>query len=113
MIIQVRPEGGGDLLCARIPAGALHKSGNAFRFRDRKRTVGDAQGLQTVVLTVHADRSVTFRAKGSRIRLRTPHEGNLEITVGLLNPDAGNAENFCSSGVQAFRVGGQGQLILP
>jgi hypothetical protein len=112
VVLQIRPEGGNQLLCARVPAGALHKSGNAFRFRDRKRTIESAQGLQTLVIGVRPDRSVNLHAKGSRVRLRTPHDGTLDVTVGLRNP-GGNAESFCSTAVVPFRVGPQGQLMLP
>jgi hypothetical protein len=51
-----------------------------------------------------------MRTVGRRVRVQTPAQGPLQITVGFYNP---GGDNRCSRTVQAFRANARGRLVAP
>lgn len=113
VFLQMRPEGGSDIFCAHIPAGKWKKKRHAFKFRDRKRLVASALGLDTVKVDVKRKKGVRLRARARRAQMRAPSQGRLQLTVGFRDPAAGDEQNRCSSAVTQFRAGRKGRLVAP
>lgn len=113
VFLQIRPEGGSDVFCARIPAGRWLKKRRSFRFRDRKHTVASALGLDVVKIKVKRGKGVRVRTKARRAQLTAPAQGRLQVTVGFRDATAGDGQNRCSSAVARFRTGRRGRLIAP
>ena len=112
VFLQIRPRGGMDVLCAKVPAEKFMRMHRAFKFWDRKHRVVSAKGLSDMTIKVRKNKSVRLRTVGKRVQFRTPTEGPLEVTVGFHDP-AGDGGNSCSSQVQAFRTTRTGRLIAP
>jgi hypothetical protein len=112
VFLQIRPAGGLDLLCAKIPASKFMRMHGAFKFWDRKHMVTSARGINDLTVKIRRDGSVRLRTLGRRVQMQTPARGSLQVTVGFHDP-AGDAGNRCSSTVQAFRSGRRGALLAP
>src|SRR5205814_5503880 len=91
--LQIRPENGADVLCARIPAARFVKHGRVFKFADPKHAVASAQGLDHVKIQVPANGSVRLRASGKRAQMICPDDGALQLNVGVIHAAAGEASN--------------------
>src|SRR6185295_20188659 len=113
VFLQIRPEGGADVFCARIPAGKWTKGKRTFKFKDRKHTVASAQGLDVVKIKVKAKKGVRLRTRARQAKLKTPSQGRLQVTVGFHDGTAGDAQNRCTSTVAQFRTGRKGRLKAP
>jgi hypothetical protein len=112
VFLQIRPLGGTDLLCAKVPAAKFMRMHGAFKFWDRKHRVASAKGLDDMNIRVKKTRSVRLRTVGRRVQFRMPGHGSLQVTVGFHDP-VSDAQNSCSTQVQAFRTGRAGRLIAP
>ena len=111
--LQIRPENGADVLCARIPAASFEKHGRLFTFADPKHAVTSAQGLDHVKIQVPANGSVRLRASGKRAQMICPDAGALQLTVGFHNAAAGDAGNRSATTVETFSAGPKGTLRIP
>jgi len=111
--LQIRPENGADVLCARIPAASFEKHGRLFTFADPKHAVTSAQGLDHVKIQVPANGSVRLRASGKRAQMICPDAGALQLTVGFHHAAAGDAGNRSATTVQTFSAGPKGTLRIP
>ena len=112
VFVQIRPQGGMDVLCAKVPADKFMRMHHAFKFWDRKHRVASAKGLSDMTIKVRKNRSVRLRTVGKRVQFRAPTDVPLEITVGFHDP-AGDGGTSCSSRVQAFRTTRTGRLLAP
>jgi hypothetical protein len=113
VFLQIRRSDGGDILCARIPAGKFRRRPGGFRFADRKHTVGSALGLDKIRISIRKDGSVRYRAFGRRVQMQAPGAGKLGLTVAFRDPAAGDVQDRCSTTVQAFRTSRPGRLLAP
>jgi len=113
VILQIRPENGTDVLCARMPAASFVKHRRLFKFTDPKHAVASAQGLDDVKIQVQANGSVRLRAGGKRAQMICPDAGALQITVGFHNATAGDDGDRSATTVQTFRAGPNGTLRIP
>ena len=113
VFLQIRPEGGTDVLCARIPAGKFMRMHHAFKFWDHQHRVGSAKGIDDMSVKVRRDGTVRFRTLGKHVEMAAPPSGRVEITVAFHNPAGTDAGNRCSALTKAFRTGRHGALIVP
>ena len=113
VILQIRPENGTDVLCARIPAGSFVKHRRLFKFADPKHAVASAQGLDHVKIQVPANGSVRLLAGGKRARMTCPDAGPLQVTVGFHDATAGDGGDRSATIVQTFSAGPNGSLGIP
>ncbi len=113
VFLQLRPEGGTDVFCARIPAANFKKHRRAFEFADRKHSVASAGRLDGMKIKVMRDGSVRLRTHGKRAQMIHPNAGRLQVTVGFHSAAAGDGANRCSTTLQTFRAGRKGRLITP
>ena len=113
VILQIRPENGTDVLCARIPAGSFVKHRRLFKFADPKHAVASALGLDDVRIQVPAHGSVRLRARGKRAQMICPDAGALQVTVGFHDATAGDGGNRSATTVQTFSARTNGTLRIP
>jgi len=113
VFVQIRPSGGPDLFCARIPADKFMRIRRGFSFWDKKHHVTSAKGISDAKVMVRRDGTVRFRALGRRAQMRTPARGPLQLTVAFHDAATGDAQNSCSTETPAFRTGRRGRLIVP
>ena len=113
VILQIRPENGTDVLCARIPAGSFVKHRRLFKFADPKHAVASAQGLDHVKIQVPANGNVRLLAGGKRARMTCPDAGPLQVTVGFHDATAGDGGDRSATIVQTFSAGPNGSLGIP
>jgi hypothetical protein len=113
VFLQIRPEGGTDVLCAKVPATKFMRMHGAFKFWDQKHTVESAQGLDDMAVKVVGNGTVRFRTLGKRVRFTAPPAGNLQVTVAFHNAAAGDVANRCSTATQPFRTGRKSGLLSP
>jgi hypothetical protein len=116
VLVQIRSEESGEVLCAAIPAGKfVKKRKQAFRFSSKRTPIPAEMGrnIDRIVIKKTKSGEVRFRVKGKRAALATPAEGRLTITLGFTSPGAATSQNTCSQGVRVFRGGKKGQLRFP
>jgi hypothetical protein len=111
VFLQIRPPGGADIFCAKMPADKFMRMHGEFKFWDRKHEVATAKGIDDFAVQVRKDGTVRIRTLGKRAQLEAPSPGPLQVTVGFhqLSSDAANS---CSTVVQPFRSS-EGQLVAP
>jgi hypothetical protein len=109
VVVQLRAEGGGRLLCARLPADRVAGRGRRrLVFRDPRGAVGEARGLRKVVLRATRDgTAVDVRGKG--VALEGPVGDRLAVTIAVEAP--GQAR--CATSVAALRSGRKRSLRFP
>jgi hypothetical protein len=110
--VLVRPIGGTNVLCARIPAKKFMTMGNKHMFWDRKRKLPSAKGLGDMTLISGRNGRLRLRTWGKNVDI--PFQGtsgNLQITVGFRNALAGDAANICSSAVAPLSSRGNGAAL--
>ncbi len=112
VVVQIRPEGGTDVFCARIPAADFTKRHRAFEFGDRKHSVASARGLDGMKIKLMPDDSFRLRTRGKRAQMICPNPGRLQVTVGFRSAAAGDGANRCATTLQAFGAGRQGRLRM-
>jgi hypothetical protein len=114
VFVQVRAEGGDDMLCAQIPAASLAAKKKRLRFKDKTGAVASAQGLSQLKLRVRKDGSVALATRGKQVLFATPSAGRVHVTMGFRNPATADVGNQCRSGVETFRaIGKKGALKFP
>jgi hypothetical protein len=116
VLVQIRSEESGEVLCAAIPAGKfVKKRKQVFRFSAKRTPVPAEMGrnIDRIVIKKLKSGEVRFRVKGKRAALATPAEGRLTITLGFTSPGSTASQNACSQGVRVFRGGKKGQLKFP
>jgi hypothetical protein len=113
VFLQIRPAGGSDVLCAHFPATKFRRYRGAFRFQDRLHTVEVARSVDDVIIKVRGDGSVGFRTNSKEAKLASPPANNLQVTVGIRDPSAGDVANRCSTMTESFRTGRRGALLVP
>jgi hypothetical protein len=114
VFLQIRPAGGTEALCAKIPADKFMRMHGAFKFWDHKHTVASAKGIDDLTVKVRRDGSVRLRTVGRHVQFRTPQQSSLQVTVGFFHPAGGtDTDNRCSTQTRAFRTGRQGRLLVP
>jgi hypothetical protein len=112
VFLQLRDEAArGDLLCARVPAAAFVGRRRAFRFRDRKRTVASARGLQDMSVRIGRRGQVRLKTRGARVAMVDARQGRVRVTVAMYG--TGGAENACWSSTVPFRANRAGKLVTP
>jgi hypothetical protein len=84
VFIQLRPPGGEELLCARIPAGDFAAVAGGFDFRDPRGSLENARGIDRIVGRVGTDttRAGTF---GKRAEFVVPPPGAIDVTLGFFH----------------------------
>src|SRR5204862_3811168 len=113
VFLQIRPAGGTDVFCARIPAANFTKHRRAFEFADRKHSVASAGRLDGMKIKLMRDGSVRLRTHGKRAQMIHPSAGRLQVTVGFHSAAAGDGASRCSTTLHTFRAGRNGRLITP
>jgi hypothetical protein len=107
VFLQIREQGGAELLCARLPATRFVKRrGKIFRFADRKRTEEAARGVTGARLR-RAKRDVHLHAAGPRADGAIPAGTTLAVTVGFQNPGGHGVDDRCAGTVRTFRRSGK------
>jgi hypothetical protein len=114
VFIQIREQGGKELLCARIPATRfVQKRGKLFKFLDRKLTEKMAEGVTGTELR-RAKRDMILHAEGRKARVASPTETTLMVTFGFRKAGAGEGESRCAGAVKTFsKRGKKGALRVP
>jgi len=113
VFLQIRPEGGTDVFCARVPAGKFMRMHGAFKFWDRKHLVASAKGIDDMRVKLRRDGSLRFRTVARHAQMTGPQSDRVEITVAFHDPAGTDASNQCSAVTKAFRTGRHGALIVP
>src|SRR5947207_2648349 len=113
VFLQIRPAGGTEVLCAKIPHDKFMRMHGAFKFWDHEHLVASAKGIDDLTVKVRRVGSVRLRTVGNHVQFRTPEQNSLQLTVGFYNAAAGDGANRCSTETRAFRAGRSGRLIAP
>jgi hypothetical protein len=110
VFLQIREQGGKELLCARMPASKfVSRHGKVFQFLDRKLTEKMAEGVTGTDLR-RAKQDVILHAEGKKANIGTPAGPTLVVTVGF----QGATGNQCATAVKSFRRNGKkGALRVP
>ncbi len=111
--LQIRQEGGGEVLCARIPAEKFMRMHGEFKFWDRQHTVASAKHIDDLAVHVGPGRTVKLRTLGKRVLFQSPSHGALIVTVGFRNPATAESGNHCSRTTQPLETGPTGGLRFP
>ncbi len=113
VFLQMRADGGPEVLCAELPAGQFRKRHGDFRFRDRKHLVASARAIEGMRLKPMASGVLRTRTVGRGMDLRMPRPGGMRVTVGFSAPGAGAASNRCAVMTGDLRTTRQGGLRYP
>jgi hypothetical protein len=109
--LQLRPEAGGEALCAHIPAAKLIGKKKTLKFKDKTGTVTSAQGLKA---RIRKDGSIRVATKGEQVDFPTPAAGRIRATLAFRDPGTAEDGNQCRGITQPFRaVGKKGALKFP
>jgi hypothetical protein len=100
--LQIRPAGGFETLCAKMPAAKFMRMHGAFKFWDHAHSTASAKGIDDVKVKVRSDGDVRFRAWGRHVLMQTPAAGALTVTTGFKSPTGSDATNRCSTGTATF-----------
>ncbi|MGH7644010.1 MAG: choice-of-anchor Q domain-containing protein, partial [Gemmatimonadales bacterium] len=111
VFVQLRQVGGGEVLCARLPAARFTRKKTTARFKDKTHAVESARGVEKAVVRLKRDQSVKLRAAGKQVELISPHEGGARITIGFLGPSA--TDNRCAGADASLRAARKGALQYP
>ena len=112
VLVQVREEGHADFLCARIPAANLVRRGSKETFKDPKRLVASARGIDALRLKRRKNGNGVVKASGAQVPVTLPSPGVLRVTVGILQPGAAEAANRCASVGVPFTVNRKDALLF-
>ncbi len=110
--VQLRVPGGDELLCSRIPAGDFVPGPRGFDFRDPRRSVETARGINQINART---RRGTTRAGifGARAQFLAPPPGPVEITFGFFSRTGGPANGACSTTTIDLAAGSDDWLVYP
>jgi len=104
VFVQIRPPGGSDLLCAKLPASHFMKMHKAFKFWDVKHEVTTAKGIRDMSIKTRRDGTVRIKSVGKKLQMKTKTGGHLDVVIGFHDPTA-DASNRCTATVEALTVG--------
>jgi hypothetical protein len=110
--IQLRQPGGDELLCARIPAGDFVVVRGGFAFRDPKRSLETAGGIDQIVARTRMGATITGTF-GKRAQFVAPPPGTVDVTLGVFSRTTGLAGGACSTTTVEFVAGGDNSLVYP
>ena len=113
VILQIRPENGTDVFCARIPAASLVNHRRLLKFTDPRHEVGSAGQLDGLKIQLPADGAIRLLATARRAQMTCPAAGPLQVTIGFGNATAGDAGNRSATTVQTFNAGPNGSVRIP
>jgi hypothetical protein len=113
LFIQLRTDGGPDFLCARIPAADVVHRGAKEIFEGAKQGVETAQGIDAVVIKPMKKGGMALKVRGTKVPLRLPPAGTVDVTVGLRDPAAAEAGNLCATEGVPFTRSKKGALKYP
>jgi hypothetical protein len=113
LFVQLRRDGGEQLLCARIPADRLVLKRKKYQFTDKAHAVPGAASLDKIVVALSQVGSAAVSVTARKAALRTPAAGSLRVTLGFRDPTAAEAGNRCAAAVQPFRTGKKGAIQFP
>jgi hypothetical protein len=108
VFVQVREEGGAEVLCARLPAANLAVRKQKTKFRDKTASVASAVGVSRLALAVKKDGSAKLKVQGKEVAFATPAAGDFRVTIGLRDPATAETQNHCASAVASFRAAKKG-----
>jgi hypothetical protein len=113
VFLQIRQEGGSEVLCARIPGEKFMRMHGEFKFWDRQHTVETAKHIDDLAVHVSPDHSTRLRTFGRRVLFQSPSHGALIVTVGFRNRATAESGNHCSVTTQPLQTGPTGGLRFP
>ena len=100
VFLQIRPAGGGEALCARVPASSFKRSRRSFRFKNRS-ALASAKGLSQLAVKIGSQGRVRMQARGSKVQMNV-EPGPMQLTVGFQG--ATPAQNVCSGTTTSFHT---------
>jgi hypothetical protein len=112
VFIQLRQPGGAELLCSRVPAGDFVAVPKGFNFKDPKRTVETAQGVDQIIVRARQQQTLAG-AFGQRAEFVTPPPGPLVVTLGFLSRPTSPQAGVCSTTTAEFIPGRGSALVYP
>ena len=112
VLVQLREDNHPDFLCARIPAANLVRRGSKETFRDPKRLVASAKGIDSLLLKRRRNGNAVVKASGKQVPVTLPPPGVVWVTVGILQPGAAEAANRCALVGVPFTVNRKGALLF-
>jgi hypothetical protein len=101
--LQIRRDGEGELLCARMSAASLARRGGRLTFRDPEHRLASALGIDGLALVEKRSGGGRLAVAGRLVALVVPGAGPLRVTLGLRDPATAEAENRCAVGAANFR----------
>jgi hypothetical protein len=106
VFVQLRREGGAELLCAALPVTASKRT---LRFADKGGAVAGARGIQKAVFKLTKKGTTNLVVSGKQVALASPSAGRVGVTLGFAGPAAGQ----CAASVQEFRAVRKGAITFP
>jgi hypothetical protein len=113
LFVQIRRDGGDELLCAKIPAGRFAAKGKKLKFVDKRHAVLEAAGVEQITFATNRVGSALVQVSSKRAALATPAPGPLRISLGFREPSSAEAGNRCAVAVQPFRAGKKKAVQFP
>ena len=110
LAVQLRPPGGGELLCARIAPEKFRRKGKAVRFNDKKGKLAGAGGLTSLLLKSSKNGSVVLTLAAKKATFTTPPAGPVTITFGF---GAGTTAGQCAAVTPTLRAKKRGAIVTP
>jgi cysteine-rich repeat protein len=118
VFLQMRDSNGTEILCAKIPKGAMMMKGHkkVWKFwwdRKNKQRIASAQNIDDMKVAIKKNGTIKYAAYGKHVNVATPDAGSIMITVGFRDPAVGDSTNQCSSVTQPYRPAKKGALRFP
>jgi len=110
--VQLRQDGGGELLCAQIPTTDLLKAVGGYVFRDPAHRVKSADGLTRLRLVVTKKGVGKLTTSTKDAPFRTPVASLLTLTVAFHDPAHPDGDR-CAASTQSFNATRKGALHFP
>jgi len=111
--LQIRPDSGTDVLCARIPASEFGRKGRRFTFFDPAHSITSAHAIDRLTLTIRNDGKFVVRLTGKQVDLGLPDEDKLWLTLGFHDTVETEQGNRCESTSQTFKRTAKGVRHYP
>jgi len=103
---------GSEVLCARMPASTLTRRKTILRFRDKRRAVASAAGIDALLLRARKNR-IALAVAGRLVSLASPGAGAVRITFALRDPATAEVGNVCASAQTSLKADRTGALRGP
>jgi hypothetical protein len=107
VFVQLRPAGGNDMLCARVPASHFMRRRNYYWFWAGN-PIDGAQGIHDMKIKMRRNGNLSFRIRGQKVQLAGPHQGSVQVTLGFHRE---GADNLCASTMASFRKA-RGRVLI-